>query len=428
MEDHLYSMVSDSVGKNLTQEKLLVILVRMKFKSLGIELTKKQTQGIRLHFEKYGSNGLENLSINFTRAQTSYLKRTGQTNLILDFEQSDIDKLDKEIQDISNIAIQKIAEGLSDNLLKEWKKQSKGLLKKINTQRKTFNSFHNKVWGKPLDLLESLIDISLETGDKFNGKIQSVAVHENNLVFDVVLRLHARGCQVGSEILTLLHHGFADGAHARWRTLHELSVLARFIADNDNKLAERYLDHIAVSEYRNALTYREYSEQLSYAPMSDEIFNKIKSNRDMVIAKYEKNSDYFKNDYWWAMDVLGKSNPNFSHIEDKIEIKFMRPFVKLAHINIHADPRGMMIRLGTPPNNPDLLLAGASIFGIAEPAQNTAYSMSLLTSSLFSIYKSFDNISFIYAYKKLTDEVVWLFDQVASSQEANLQQHSANYI
>ena len=67
--------------------------------------------------------------------------------------------------------------------------------------------------------------ISRESGDLFNESFGK----NNDQVFFVLWRLHARSCQITMEILALLKSGFADGAHARWRTLHEIAVTALFI-------------------------------------------------------------------------------------------------------------------------------------------------------------------------------------------------------
>jgi hypothetical protein len=49
--------------------------------------------------------------------------------------------------------------------------------------------------------------------------------------------------------------GYASGAHARWRTLHEIAVVALFIAQEDNSTAERYVHHRFVKSYEDAVEY-----------------------------------------------------------------------------------------------------------------------------------------------------------------------------
>lgn len=115
--------------------------------------------------------------------------------------------------------------------------------------------------------------------------------------------------------------------------------------------------------------------------------------------------------------VFENSRPNFANIEEKVRESHMQPFVKLAHVNVHAGSKGISYRLGSPPNE-DLLVAGASIFGIGEPAQNTAYTINKLTSTVL-LYKnnSFDNLGSILALRKFMEEVIWEFDRAMEEQE-----------
>ncbi len=411
MEDALGETLSRASEEMFSQEKMMLLLVKEKMKEYGIELTKQQEKKLILQLQEHG---LEEFSFEPNRHQKALLKKLGSDNLVLDFQQSDLDALQNKINDAVSHAGIETTEWLSDKLVKEWKQQSKSILKDIKSERRKFLDYHNKVWGKPLDLLDALISLSLELGSEFSQKFNSVGSNGNDIVFHTVKRLHVRGCQASSEILTLLRGGFADGAHARWRTLHEISVIAQFISVNDTDLAERYLAHSAVVDYQRALQYRKYSDDLSYVPMSDEEFNIIKSIYDEVLKKYHGN---FKSDYGWAAEALGNPKPNFTNIEEKVNESHMQPFVKLAHVNIHAGSKGIFYRLGSPPND-DLLVAGPSVFGIGEPGQNAAYSINKLTSTLL-LHKNnnFDNLGSVLALRKFMEEVVWEFDRAMEEQE-----------
>jgi hypothetical protein len=411
MEDALGEILSRASEEMFSQEKMMLLLVKEKMKEYGVELTKQQEKKLILQLQEHG---LEGFSFGPNRHQKALLKKLGGDNLVLDFQQSDLDALQNKITDAVNHAGIETTEWLSDKLVKEWKQQSKSILKEIKSERHKFLDYHNKVWGKPLDLLDALISLSLELGSEFSQKFNSATSSDSDIILHVLTRLHARGCQVSSEILTLLRGGFADGAHARWRTLHEISVIARFISVNENDLAERYLAHSAVVDYQRALQYRKYNDDLSYVRMSDEDFNVIKSTYDEVLDKYGSN---FKSDYGWASEALGNPKPSFTNIEEKVNESHMQPFVKLAHVNVHAGSKGIFYRLGSPPND-DLLVAGASVFGVGEPGQNTAYTINKLASTLL-LYKNtnFDNLGSVLALRKFMEEVVWEFDRAIEEQE-----------
>ena len=58
--------------------------------------------------------------------------------------------------------------------------------------------------------------------------------------FKALHAIQSRACQTACAILTLLRHGFADEAHATWRTLYELSVVSKFINRYDKDGAAKY--------------------------------------------------------------------------------------------------------------------------------------------------------------------------------------------
>jgi hypothetical protein len=105
-------------------------------------------------------------------------------------------------------------------------------------------------------------------------------------------------------------------------------------------------------------------------------------------------------------------------IEENIGASFMQPFVKLAHVNVHAGSTGIFLRLGSSPHEEESIVAGASVFGVGEPGQNTAYTISNLTTTLL-LYKTkdLDNVGSVLALRKFMEEVVWEFGRVMEAQE-----------
>ena len=59
-------------------------------------------------------------------------------------------------------------------------------------------------WSKGFDLLEMLIVMCTEAGENFNNSYRPHAVDIQDIVFDTVVRMHARACHISSEILCLL--------------------------------------------------------------------------------------------------------------------------------------------------------------------------------------------------------------------------------
>ena len=185
--------------------------------------------------------------------------------------------------------------GLVDNtailILARIRKDASSGLKRHRKDRKGFEKRLNKLWKYPLDLLDLVIALSTEAGTEFNRKFRNEAVSSDDAVFEALTRLHARGCQVSGEILALLHAGFADGAHARWRSLHEMAVVASLIQEHGQELAERYLLHETVQQYKLACEYEKFFDRLDDEPPFKENLDNLKVQRDELIARS------FKGDY-----------------------------------------------------------------------------------------------------------------------------------
>jgi hypothetical protein len=90
-------------------------------------------------------------------------------------------------------------------------------------------------WGKPLGRLRMLLTMSREWCGEINARESSKRRSKNRESRKLLIRLLVRGCQVTDEILCLLENGFADGAMARWRTLHEITVVAAVTPRNHEK-------------------------------------------------------------------------------------------------------------------------------------------------------------------------------------------------
>ena len=146
-------------------------------------------------------------------------------------------------------------------------------------QRKRLAAFKERLylkWGEPIDLLECLIRISFESVGKHRKKMMDNDKSVYNIKLDALIKIHARAVQIANEILVLLKNGYADGANARWRSLHELAVISFFLKANPEEVSGRYLEHEIVRKYKEASDYMTYCKKLGYAPISIKELNSIK--------------------------------------------------------------------------------------------------------------------------------------------------------
>ncbi len=276
------------------------------------------------------------------------------------------------------------------------------MLRDRRTHKRGFDNRLSKDWKIPFNLLEMFIAIAYEMGDEINNEFRKDIAEYDKYTYDVLTRLHARACQISSEILILLKNGYADGAFARWRSLHEVAVVGSFIAAHGNEVAEKYLLHDVIESFKAAELYQKYSEVLGFSPIPQDEFESLRITYNDLIIRF---GNPFKNDYGWASSSLGKEKPTFSDIEENTSLDHHRPYYKLASNNVHANSNGVMFKIGLLPSPQEILLAGPTNSGFTDPAQSTAISLGLITITLATMKPTIDNLVLSDILLKLESEI-----------------------
>jgi hypothetical protein len=259
-----------------------------------------------------------------------------------------------------------------------------------------------KRWGSALGSLRMLLTISREIG---RDTTQSKSFPRSHLR-NVLTRLHVRACQVTAEIITLLENGYADGAMARWRTLHEITIVTVLMKDHGEPLAERYIAHQAVEAKSGKDQYAQCYAQLGYEPIDHETSEKIDSAYEQAIATYGKE---FSAPYGWAAGYVSKGarQLGLGDLESAAGRSGLASHYKLASYNVHAGPHALFFRLGL--MGEPKLLAGASNAGLTEPGQNTAVSLSLISVLLLNDNPNLDDIMTMKLLQMISRKIPHLF-------------------
>ncbi len=256
-------------------------------------------------------------------------------------------------------------------------------------------------WKEGFDLLEIHIEIAVEVGESFNDKFRPEAAINNNIAFDVLTRLHAKGCLISKEILVLLKNGYADGAHARWRALHEISVTAAFLAAHGSEATQRYLDHDFVEQYKAASQLNKYQSRLNVSGFNEQETEDFRSQYDNILKKYGQE---FKKPYGWAKPFVN-GNLTFSALEDAVGLDHWRPYYKWASQNIHAGSKTTGRSLGLSETEEDILQVGPSNSGMTDPAHSVAISLSQLTCTLLLSSPNLDSLVAAKILISLSNEI-----------------------
>ena len=320
-----------------------------------------------------------------------------------------LDKLENADSIIADV-IEKTLPENSKTIIKSLKFRAGAMLEEHRLIRQEFEARLLRRWSRPLNLMEMLVVISQESGEMLNTEYRETAQLNNDLVFEVLTRIHARACMSTYEALCLLRAGFSEGALTRWRTIHELSIVAFFINQYGNSIAERYLAYEEIETYYEMIEYQKKYNELKFEPLSYEEIKIITARKDQLIAQFGID---FGKPFGWAANILPKERRNIKGIEDAIELGHLRPFYKLACNYVHSGPKGTSYRLGLIDNvTSDILLCGPSNYGLADPGQNICISLNQITDCLLTIAPNYERLLSAKVMDMLCEEACAAFAEV----------------
>ena len=264
-------------------------------------------------------------------------------------------------------------------------------------------------WEPPLKRLDSLIYICMEVVAELRKDPAYLPLSKNKK-FNVATRLQARCVQIGNEISHLLHGGFADGAFARWRTLHETSATTKFICEGDEDLATRFLDYQSIIRFDGAKKYND-KDKLDFEPIPADQLEELKKEKAEILELY---GAPFERKFGWARKALGdtsKDNLTFSMIEEFVELDLLRNHFSFANQYVHAGIDSIGFKLGTSMSNKDLLLTGPSNEGLLEPIQCTSLSLIYATEALIRAYPNDESL--------MTISILWMWHDALKNEVGN---------
>lgn len=227
---------------------------------------------------------------------------------------------------------------------------------------KKHNKFHKKYakrnllkWKSPFQWLDLLLLMCRDIVEEINNRFRDSK--SDDIVFDVLLRLHAHACQVGAEMICLMKNGYADGAYARWRTLYETFIIALFIMNNGKECAQRFIDHSIVDYFSLMKKCNIHKDKINQTPPSPSDYDQCEALYNKICRKY---SDKFGEPYGWSTPyIMGR--PSFSAIETSVEQNHIRFYYSKVSTATHCSYYGLINKLGQNETNKNILLIGLGL-------------------------------------------------------------------
>lgn len=322
-----------------------------------------------------------------------------------------------EVLDLAEM-IENLTPELTSKLRISLESTSNQMLKERREQFTSFTERNEARWKDAFDLLETHIVICTEAGEGVNTEHRPIAVKENDIKFDILVRHHARACHIANEILCLLKNGFADAAHARWRALHEVNVTAMFIEKHGQECARRFYFHDIIDSYDGMKEHKKYEHRLQEKAPDQSIIDACKVECINSIKEFGKGFECY---YGWAAHVF-KGRParsvGFASLEKDVGLDHMRPYYKWASQNIHAGAKGTRNRLALTECTDDILVVGQSNSGMTDPAHATALSLMQVTLNLLKIEPNIDHIVLMNLLKEFSDEIGETFLRISRKSDS----------
>ena len=408
----LDDVIANSIKGQLTIERVLAFVYLRRLKRIGCPIHLGDSARFQRRIKATIDSGRVDIPISKARLKTSGISEC----TLLKTLQRPISSLEwktyeRTFSRASNAAAQSAMGYLATEYARRTQSEGKGYYEQLKTARGQFRLRIARDWGKPLDSLDTIIDLTRDIGEITSERLQAAEAHsdfqENK--YEAVSKLFARLCQVADEISTLLRSGFADGAEARWRSLYELQVVLRVLIRGSEELAERYLHHHDID------LFNEVKSMLSLGARKKpkaalRQFNELEVIRKDLLERFGQD---FGAPYGWASALLGHRAGKFTDIEAHAGSSQLNFHYKAASANVHASARGTLTRVGVPRDFPGLL-AGACNYGLSNPARKTISSLSLAAIDMATYSGSLEVMTRALAMQHLGATTIDQFDAQAA--------------
>lgn len=391
----LEAAVRSGVDNAFQTPNIMVSVYLRRLKAVGLKTTKADRKRFLAAFEeakqanttwvtfRISDKRLERIGISAEAFREIVQRPIGEDELLVYMN---------KVQEVMPAAADKAAHAMSEAYVRYAMEEGEQLLQERQETLAHFHANVHAIWGEALDRLDVMVNVAREIGEKVDYYWRRKRRRKRSLRMVVLHRLNARACCIGSEIVALLRHGYAGGASARWRSLHEVAVVAILLAEGDDELAQRYVDHRAVSRYQTMQAYVTHRTALGLRPLSLKAQVKNKAMRDAVVKRH--GGKPFAAPYGWASQLAGHAVNSFEEVERLANLSALRPYYKAASQSVHATTQGTLEPEGAP-RGTTTLLSGPSDFGLDGPGQLTANSLIWTTSTLMIVQPSMEAAAFL---------------------------------
>lgn len=292
---------------------------------------------------------------------------------------------------------------MSQILHADLQEHSKEMLATEGEFRREFERRNKRRWKLPLDQLRVMICIIEESAESLVAEWNADHLDKPH-TFGALNQLCVKSLLLSREIICLIEGGFADGALARWRTLHETAVVAFFVAHHDEQTAERYIASFHFKAKSAMHQLNEYADRAGLEPFTGRELEQ--AERDCYAMEARLGTGLGE-DYGWAREALGKGKGRvtFADLERDTGLDHWRPRVRWSSQSVHAVYRPPLSSLGMSEAELEGHLTGASNGGMVDPMHMTAISLHTAAASFLMTWANTDRLVAVKIVGKISQDI-----------------------
>ncbi|KRP85955.1 hypothetical protein AOQ73_36360 [Bradyrhizobium pachyrhizi] len=255
-------------------------------------------------------------------------------------------------------------------------------LREARREKRDFEKRNLQRWRKAFNLIETLYHVAFEIGSKFNDEERPKIIAEQDYRGEALIHIHARSLLVTNECICLMKSGYPDGALARWRTLHELNVVAALLSDNSTEVALRYLVSFDLRALEAGKQMKKYAARSGMEPPTDAEIEALRVRCEAHLKRWPSMAQ--SGDYGWASDVVNSKRPSLLDLEEAVGLDHWRPRFKWSSQHNHGGHRPVGSLLAVTEAREPIFITGPSNSGMVDPLHMTAISLANMTTALLT--------------------------------------------
>jgi len=336
----------------------------------------------------------------------------------LDFEGMCDEDAAKMVSDL----FEKVKTDCKNSSIKSYRESAAENLATIREEIKKFEERNLVRWKPAFDHIEMIWHIAQELGESHGRDVQQRNGEDNNRTMAALANIFPKSLLVVQEIICLLKGGYPDGALARWRSLHELSVAAKYIAKHGETAATEYLCSFHFAARKTAKQVNNYSDHAGLKRFTDDELSEFDTRcteAERILGRKIKNDS---NGEW--PKIVGKNT--FFDVEKDIGMDHWRPWYKWASNYIHSNHRPADKLLGLAESEAPVNLVGASNSGFVDPFQLTALTLAQLVDTYLTHSINLDRIVHIEVFHELANEMAKIAIEVERDSRQEFKKENDN--